>query len=1275
MGSRARVALIILVSLCGHEAARIHKNSSVRQIVARSLGSTGVAVASDSTKSLGVARGLTEEGCKFDKEPGDDVNENSEGNSTAIVTTSLAMDPDEYWSAENALDRCRAAGKMRMTKVFVSAPIVILSGAVAATFLVESQMYMGALQAVADVTYQPLMSAMMEAGGTVLTPLLQYAWSVPLVSVAATLTAVFGALASVFSVGGFIIAALPVSVMFLTPVIAAMDGAQKITALNHDIGSRLLGYGPKAPSCCCAEVEDKAKSSATCAVVATSEEAKWQVCPPGWVHDATECPMPEIIQYSEKTVEGCKCMNGTDCGQNKPHKGHAWCDVAEPANCGWRWWRDSSKRWDFCRVDGQPLRFAEGESTAPNDALATFIPNQFDKHLLLPGPSSSFALGTWVDAHKGLTTGKPGFFEHRQCFVGLPVETLSACARLCLEDGAPTAKTMSEEAEVTHPCVAFAYHRALHLCVRLPEFANDAEFTPHLSEWTGDGWMNFVSKYHGRDADAVCPSKTLMDIRDTGFSIVRDMNNGHVYVQCANSDNIQMVSCLEDECDHRSSWCFVQNNCSSTRWNLKATFRFGKCWRLSDEAALKCHSKFGAVVPDDNLLSEYWDAENVLGRCWDAQVSRMVKVAIAVPLLLAVGEFATVSYLQNQLVAGQAFVDSVSNMAWTVGDKVLMVGSAVASAAVPLTTVVWGAVAAAFAAIFQVGSFIFAVGGPFAALLAPAMAHYFCKGFQKLEEVGINVLSRLVGFGPDYPVCCCPDDEAMFSSDGLTRACAVVASMSADTPKCPKDWSHLPSQCAIPEVIRYSKEQTVGGCQCRDFTQCNTNQPYHGHAWCYVKGPNRCGRGNRLSGRWDFCRLDGKPVAYAAGLSTKPSDAMAIFIPNEFTRLDVFGPSNPLKLGTWTDPDHALTTAKKSFWGKRECFAAIPVETLGGCAQLCLNEGAPNATLIGMPEKNTSYPCVGFAFNRYLSLCVRLPAFAADAKYTPMMRFWGGEGWQNYVSKFYGRNLESSCPAMTLLSIRDEGYAVARDKNNGRLYLRCADGHSNRTQKASCRQDDCGESPWCFVQNQCGGMFKGCHKIPDQNPLTCEEGDPCVTAEQRQCVFPFKHDGVTYNGCTTVEHEQPWCYTQVDSNGEGYRRHWGNCVDACPKAQESEVQPTKSDAGTDGKTCTTRGGQCFFPFKHEGIIYRDGNCTTVDNDAPWCYTEVDINGDGVSRQWGECAESCSKAEESVPEESEAPEDSAPEGSAIDVDQVEKNEETVVEDTSNEEDDSTEAGQP
>ena len=51
---------------------------------------------------------------------------------------------------------------------------------------------------------------------------------------------------------------------------------------------------------------------------------------------------------------------------------------------------------------------------------------------------------------------------------------------------------------------------------------------------------------------------------------------------------------------------------------------------------------------------------------------------------------------------------------------------------------------------------------------------------------------------------------------------------------------------------------------------------------------------------------------------------------------------------------------------------------------------------------------------------------------------------------------------------------------------------------------------------------------------------------------------------------------------------------------------------------------CLFPFGWLGEVYTQ--CTNVSNqqydDAPWCATHVDSNGNVDGTQWGNCGEWC-----------------------------------------------------
>merc|ERR1719440_2140387 len=83
-------------------------------------------------------------------------------------------------------------------------------------------------------------------------------------------------------------------------------------------------------------------------------------------------------------------------------------------------------------MSGAPLRAMLGfDNTTRNDYLASFIPNEHagEGHSLLPSASS-------VISRYDTVAYRDDWNADTECFIGHPVETLSACAERCLEEGA-----------------------------------------------------------------------------------------------------------------------------------------------------------------------------------------------------------------------------------------------------------------------------------------------------------------------------------------------------------------------------------------------------------------------------------------------------------------------------------------------------------------------------------------------------------------------------------------------------------------------------------------------------------------------------------------------------------------------------------------------------------------------------------------------------------------------------------------------------------------------
>ena len=67
----------------------------------------------------------------------------------------------------------------------------------------------------------------------------------------------------------------------------------------------------------------------------------------------------------------------------------------------------------------------------------------------------------------------------------------------------------------------------------------------------------------------------------------------------------------------------------------------------------------------------------------------------------------------------------------------------------------------------------------------------------------------------------------------------------------------------------------------------------------------------------------------------------------------------------------------------------------------------------------------------------------------------------------------------------------------------------------------------------------------------------CATKDgpdaNKACVFPFQYDGTSYNNCTTKDHDQLWCATEVDADGDYIDGQWGNCNSNCGTSKTSFV--------------------------------------------------------------------------------------------------------------------------
>merc|ERR1739845_69009 len=73
-----------------------------------------------------------------------------------------------------------------------------------------------------------------------------------------------------------------------------------------------------------------------------------------------------------------------------------------------------------------------------------------------------------------------------------------------------------------------------------------------------------------------------------------------------------------------------------------------------------------------------------------------------------------------------------------------------------------------------------------------------------------------------------------------------------------------------------------------------------------------------------------------------------------------------------------------------------------------------------------------------------------------------------------------------------------------------------------------------------------------------------------KCVFPFKYAGTTYTSCTTTGNNPSWCYTKVDSQGNGVQGMYGDCgtSPACNGATTTTTTTTTTSTTTTTTTTT-----------------------------------------------------------------------------------------------------------
>jgi len=271
-----------------------------------------------------------------------------------------------------------------------------------------------------------------------------------------------------------------------------------------------------------------------------------------------------------------------------------------------------------------------------------------------------------------------------------------------------------------------------------------------------------------------------------------------------------------------------------------------------------------------------------------------------------------------------------------------------------------------------------------------------------LVTSGINKVPLLFGQGGNKPVCCCSDG---WSSPGGESLCGLVGTADVRRAACPPEMPHYQAdKCESAEpALAFDAEATAGGCKCADVADCATNKYFKGHAWCQVQDSTDCkARRFKLNPwkRWDFCQSTPSSLEQA-GETLTFNTYVSQFTINEGGRFRQ-DPRFVFRFGSWVDTAKALVIAPLVLDGENvsACMPGEPEDTLDGCAQRCVEEGAPIADETE-GDVQRSEDCVAFAYNHHHRLCVRLPANATGAEFRPYAKNpelpgHDVDGWSNY---------------------------------------------------------------------------------------------------------------------------------------------------------------------------------------------------------------------------------------------------------------------------------------
>lgn len=98
------------------------------------------------------------------------------------------------------------------------------------------------------------------------------------------------------------------------------------------------------------------------------------------------------------------------------------------------------------------------------------------------------------------------------------------------------------------------------------------------------------------------------------------------------------------------------------------------------------------------------------------------------------------------------------------------------------------------------------------------------------------------------------------------------------------------------------------------------------------------------------------------------------------------------------------------------------------------------------------------------------------------------------------------------------------------------------------------------------------YDVPNPNRLTIWADNKGDNNYNTACQMPFSYGGISYDSCTTRDHDQPWCYTNQDTKA------WGNCAPegaSIPTGTVGKVPSNLSDVSTGDRHLINRSGSNY----------------------------------------------------------------------------------------------------